>query len=779
MKGYVKERMGNSAKVACMVLACCVLWSETASAGGATETIPEGSRVIKDIIVNGNQRIASETVISYAGIKVGGPYNDEIFSSVVKSLFKTGFFGDVAVTANPDTDVVVISLQENPIINRIVFEGNSDISSDNLRNEINLRPRVVYTRTKVQQATERLLEIYRRSGRFSARVVPKIIERADNRVDLVFEVDEGKVTRVSSIIFVGNRAFPDSVLEGEILTEESRWYRFFSSDDTYDPDRVAYDRELLRRFYLRNGYVDFSVVSDLGELTPDRQSFIITYTLREGKRYQVGKHSVISQVDDLKTIDFSDDIEQDEGDWYSSDEVDLTVQNITDRVGQQGYAFVSVQPRIERNVEKGIVNVNYHLQEGEKIFIERINIVGNKRTLDEVVRRELLVEEGDAFNTELIRRSREELNRLGLFSAVDVRNRPGSVPDSTVIDADVRETATGELSVGAGFSTTDGAIGNLRIRERNFLGKNQDLLFSFNLSSRRQDFDVSFTEPYLLDRKVSGGVDLYRLRRDYEDEAGYISTTTGGGFRFGYRIFPRLTQNWRYSIDSSSIDERNREDSLLSSDDGSTSALTQSLVYDDRNSSFNPTEGFYSNFGVTYAGLGGSFAYWQFTGRMAYYYPFAPDWIGRFQAHGGHIRGARGKVVRTTDRFFIGGDDFRGFEFYGIGPRDNQNDDSLGGETYYVVQYEQGFPIGLPEELGIEGRAFLDFGSLFDVEYEDRDNEFLQTRVHLDKTPRISIGAGVAWSSPFGPVRIYFGFPIKKQPYDRRETLRFTFGTRF
>ena len=306
-----------------------------------------------------------------------------------------------------------------------------------------------------------------------------------------------------------------------------------------------------------------------------------------------------------------------------------------------------------------------------------------------------------------------------------------------------------------------------------------------------------------LTEKLAVGIDLYRLRRDYESEAGYISTTFGTGFRFGYQIFPRFTQSWQYRITSSQIDESSTASPFLSSEDGSISALTQSLTYDDRNSAFNPTEGFYINSNTTYAGLGGTFAYWQFTGRVAYYYPFAPGWIGRFQIHGGHIRGARGKRVRTTNRFFVGGDDFRGFEFYGIGPRDQLTDDSLGGETYYVLQYEQGFPIGLPEELGIEGRAFIDFGSLFGVDYdydalldaEDARNRArglpansmpreqrrmrLAQRLDVDKTPRISIGAGFAWSSPFGPVRIYFGFPIKKQPYDRRETLRFTFGTRF
>ena len=442
-----------------------LLLSSVALAGGAGTGAAEGTgnnnntadiRTIKNIIVSGTQRIAAETVISYAGIEVGGFYSDEIFSRIVKDLFKTGFFSDVIVTANPETDVVVISIEENPIINQIVFEGNDAISTENLEGEVRLRPREVYTRTKVQQATDRLLEIYRRSGRFSAKIVPKIILRADNRVDLIFEVNEGEVTRVSEILFIGNRDFPDSTLKDEILTREARWYRFFTSDDTYDPDRVAFDKELLRRFYLRNGYIDFTVVSDLGELTPDKESFILTYTVREGERYRFGKAQVVSQLEELASVNFSAAIEQEEGDWYSSDDVDATVDSITEIVGQRGYAFISVQPRIERDVENRIVDVNYYLQEGEKIFIERININGNKRTLDEVVRRELSIVEGDAFNTDLIRRSREDINRLGLFSSVDVRNRPGVSPDSTVLDVGVKETATGELSVGAGFSTTDG-----------------------------------------------------------------------------------------------------------------------------------------------------------------------------------------------------------------------------------------------------------------------------------------------------------------------------------
>ena len=783
-----------------------------------------GGGTIRDIVVTGNQRISASTIKTYAGMEVGGDYSDEMFSDVVKNLYETGFFVDVTVRLDETKDgVVVIMVEESPIINRIVFEGNDDIKTENLENEIGLTPREVYTRSKVQKATERLLEIYRRSGRFSATVRPKIIERPDNRVDLVFEIDEDEVTNVSKIIFVGNKAFPDKTLEGEILTEESRWYRFFSSDDTYDPDRVAFDKELLRRFYLRNGYIDFSVVSALGELTPDGKSFIVTYTLREGERYRVGKVSTVGQFDEVKDVDFSDVLEQEEGDWYSSDDVDATINSLNERMGELGFAFVAVRPRIQRDQENSIVDVRYSLEEGEKVFIERINIIGNKRTLDEVIRRELLVSEGDLFNAELVRQSREELSRMGLFSNVDVRNRRGTSSDHTVLDIDVQETATGELSLGAGFSTTDGALGNLRIRERNFLGKNQDILFSFNISNRRQDFEVSFTDPYVFDRRISTGIDLYNLERDYESEAGYTSRSFGGALRTGYRILPRLSQDWRYSIEDTTIDRVDSRDvrgfsisgtgtspvyermgemfrdtiGVIENDDGLTSSITHSLTYDDRNSFFNPTEGLYARARITYAGLGGRFAYWKYEGRIAFYHPFAPGWVARLQINAGHIQGTRGKTVRPEDRFFLGGDDFRGFEFYGIGPRVRSSLSSRGGNTYYVAQLEQSFPLGLPQELGIEGRAFADFGSLFDVDGEclvettnTGTNAMTESRrrctdsdleqvYFLDKSPRFSIGVGVAWSSPFGPVRIYYGFPVKKKHYDRREQLRFTFGTRF
>ncbi|MFQ5954043.1 MAG: outer membrane protein assembly factor BamA, partial [Kiloniellales bacterium] len=427
--------------------------------------------IVEEIRVDGNQRIEAETVRSYMAVKVGDQFDPQKVNQSLKDLFATGLFADV--TLRREGTVLVVHVVENPIINRLAFEGNTRITDETLEQEVQLRPRQVYTRTKIQNDVKRILEVYRRSGRFAATVEPKVIQLPQNRVDLAFEIDEGPVTGVSRINFIGNDNFSDSKLRSVIQTKETRWWRIFSTEDNYDPDRLTFDRELLRRFYLSEGYADFRVVSAVAELTPDRRDFFITFTVEEGERYKFGKVEIVSQFEDLDLEALQREIKTFEGDDYNADLVEESIDNLTDAVGDLGFAFVDIQPLIDRDRENRVIDLTYEIQEGPRVFVERIDIIGNFRTLDEVIRREFLLVEGDAFSTAKLRRSRQRINNLGFFSKVELTTIPGSAPDKTIIQVEVEEQSTGELSIGAGFSTEDGPLGDISIRERNLLGKGQ------------------------------------------------------------------------------------------------------------------------------------------------------------------------------------------------------------------------------------------------------------------------------------------------------------------
>jgi len=725
-----------------------------------------------DIIVVGNQRIEASTILSYMDIEIGASITRSRLNQALKTLYGTGLFSDVNIVRDGDTLVVQVS--ENPIINRLVFEGNEDISDETLESEIQLRPRVVYTRSKVQNDTKRILELYRRSGRFAAKVDPKVIKLPENRVNLVFEIREGGVTRVERINFIGNRRFSGSTLQGVILTKEKRWYRFFSSDDTYDPDRLTFDRELLRRYYLKNGYADFRVVSAVAELAPTKDSFIITFTLEEGNRYRVGAVEVTSLISELEDKNLIAEVASEPGDWYDAEDLEETINNLTYYAGQFGYAFVDVRTRVKRDREQHALDINYIVNEAPRVYVEEINIFGNKRTLDKVIRREFKLVEGDAFNTAKLRRSQQLVRSLGIFERVEVTNTPGSGPDRTVINVEVAERATGELSIGAGFSSTDGPLGTSSIRERNLLGRGQDLKLAFSISGKTQEIDLSFTEPYFLDRNLAAGFDIFRITKDLQTESGFDEESIGFILRASYRVIGDLRQTWNYTLRRDKLTDLSASTSRFISErrrDTTTSSVAQTLTYDQRNDRVDPSDGYLLQLTTAYAGLGGNVNFFSVVGTGAVYYPLAPQWVGSIGGRVGKIIGL-GEDVNISDRFFVGGDNLRGFENSGIGPRDISTEDALGGNEFFTLQAELAFPIGLPKELGITGNVFSDIGTLTGI--DDSGSNL------VDKDSiRASVGAGFAWRSPFGPVRLYIAHAVLKEDFDETEVFRFSFGTRF
>lgn len=732
----------------------------------------EPPRTIREIVVEGLQRSTPDSVRSYLLVQEGDPFDEARIDRSLKSLFATGRFADVSI--REDGDRLIVTVVENPTVNRVAFEGNGRINDETLEAEVILKPLGVYTRSAVESDVRRILTLYRRSGRFGATVEPKIIELPQNRVDVVFEINEGDVTGVETIRFVGNKEFSDSTLRSVIRTKESRWWRILSSDDTYDPDRLSLDRELLRRFYLKEGYADFQVVSAVAELAPDREAFFVTFTIEEGERYRISRIDLTSTLPGLEAEELRDVVDIEADDWYDAEAVETTIDQITEEVGNRGFAFVEVQPKLERNRDEKTIAIGFDVSEGRRVFVERIDITGNVRTLDKVIRREFRLAEGDAFNAAKLRRSRQRIQDLDFFEKVTVEEKPGSAPDRAVVDVQVEEKSTGALSLGAGFSTGSGFLGDISIRERNLLGRGQDLRASLLIGQRQQQVDLAFTEPYFLDREIAAGFDVYYIQVDRQDESSFDTTTLGTDLRARYPITESLSQGWRYSLRRQKIEDVPDDASVFVKEaEGAdiVSEVSHNLTYDRRNSRINPTDGYFTRLTTDVAGLGGSVAYMRNRLDTGFFYPLAEQWVLSLTTGTGYIFGL-GEDVRLLDRFFIGGSNLRGFADDGVGPRDTDTDDALGGEIFYTGSVQVTFPLGLPDELQIRGRAFTDVGSSWDLADDG-------PQVADESSPRVSVGTGITWVSPLGPIGVDAGFAILKEEFDDTEILRVNFGTRF
>ncbi|MDH5187922.1 MAG: outer membrane protein assembly factor BamA [Rhodospirillaceae bacterium] len=728
--------------------------------------------VITEIVVEGTARVEPETIRSYLLVREGDGFDPLRIDRSLKSLFATGLFADVSIGREGSS--LVIKIVENPVINRIAFEGNKRVKDEDLNREISLKPRLVYTRTKVQNDVNRIQEIYRRDGRFAVTVEPKIIQLDQNRIDLVYEINEGSLARVQNIRFIGNDAFDDSDLRDVIRTVETRWYRFLTSDDTYDPDRVSFDKELLRKYYLANGYADFNVLSAVAEMTPNRENFFITFTIEEGERYRFGDITTDISLEGIKPENLKDAIVAEKGSWYNSENVDKTVDALIDEVGTLGHAFVSVTPRPERDMENHTINVVFEVAEGPRVFVERINVIGNSRTLDEVIRREFRLVEGDAFNTAKLSTTIKRINDLDFFKKVDVTSAHGSSVDKSVINVEVEEKSTGALSLGLGYSSDSGPLFNFGVRERNLLGKGQSIDLNASLSGNKSNVTLSFTEPYFMNREVAAGFDIFHSTADNQKTSSYSTTQTGFALRAGYPITEMLKQSWAYTLKSSKVENvKSTASDAIKAQEGTRthSEVSHVLLYDKRNSTTRPTDGYFLRMNNDLAGLGGDVSYLRNRFTVGHFYSFKKGWTLSTSGSIGIIS-ALSKDLTINDRFFLGGSSLRGFAPGGVGPRDKVTRDSVGGEFIYNGGVDLTVPLGLPPELGISGKAFSDFGSLSVV--NPSSTNYLD-----DGSIRASVGLGMEWVSPIGPLSIEYGIPVAKETYDKTEKFRINFGTRF
>ncbi|WP_310318389.1 outer membrane protein assembly factor BamA [Aminobacter aminovorans] len=748
--------------------------------------------VVNRVEVRGNQRVDADTVRNYITIKPGKSFSNTDIDDAVKALFGSGLFSDVRI--NQVGSTLVVQVSEYQVVNNVLFQGNKKLKDAALGGAIQLKPRGAFSQAALEADAQSIKEAYKRVGRDDVTVGTKIMDLGENRVNVVFEINEGGRTKIAAINFVGNDAYGDRRLADIISTKRSSFLSFMLRDDIYDEDRLRADEEALRRFYYNHGYADFQVVSAFGELDEATNQYTITITVDEGQRYTFGDVSVESSIPEVDGASLQRLVETRKGDVYNAKDVEDSIIAITENVAGAGYAFAKVTPRGDRNFETRTISVVYTVDQGAKAYVERIEIRGNERTRDFVIRREFDVSEGDAFNQVLIQRAKKRLEALNFFERVEVSTAPGSQPDQVVLVVDLVEKSTGEFSIGAGYSTGGDNAGPSvegSITERNFLGRGQFIKFSAGGGKNSRDYSFSFTEPYFLGRRIAAGFDVFRQTRKYDH---YDSDVTGGTIRFGLPITNNISTQLAYNI---SQEEYSLSDDCVTGGvydplkcnislairDGVKdspwikSSVSGTLVYNTIDDMKNPRNGIYANFTTEVAGLGGDAKFVKVTGRASYYQTLSEelDIVGLVSVGGGHIMGFGDDGLRVFDQFKSNDRMIRGFKYNGIGPRDVGTNEHLGGTTYFNASAETQFPIPVvPESFGLRGAFFADAATLYGSKVTG-----VNFGTSTDMELRASVGVGLLWASPFGPLRIDYAVPVKKVDGDETQEFNFGISTRF
>jgi outer membrane protein insertion porin family len=816
--------------LSCVVLAGILVGVEcvAVASSGAALAQSVNSQAVNSIVVEGNRRVEADTVRSYFKPGPGGHLGPEQIDDALKALYATGLFSDVRI--NPAGGRVVVSVVENPVINRVAFEGNKKAKDDQLKTEVQSKPRGTLSKPTVQADVQRIIEIYHRSGRFDVTVVPKIIDLPNNRVDLVFEITEGNKTGVKDIVFVGAHAFSNGRLKDIIKTSESNWLSFLQTTDIYDPDRVEADRDLLRRFYLKYGYADVRIVSAVGEYDPAKKGFVITFTIDEGSQYHVGTVDVVSNVKAIDPISLRGSLKLNAGDVYNADLVEKTVEAMTIEAAKRGYAFANVRPRGDRKFETKTINLAFVIDEGQRAYIERINVRGNIRTREYVIRREFDIGEGDAYNRALVDRAERRLKNLNFFKSVKITNEPGSAPDRVVINVDVEESPTGEFSISGGYSTSDGFISEVSVADRNLMGRGQYAKASVSYGQYSRGVDLSFVEPYLLGYRMAGGIDLFWKESMPTSYVSYGTNTYGTNLRLGFALSEELSLTPRYSIYRQEVTLPTTFNDCISSNnalinggpgvnatneaDGVSdtnvpggcyangeaalpvrielangpvlvSMPGYTLAYNTVDNIKSPSSGLYAEIKQDFAGVGGDVHFIRSSFDVRNYYELISDVVGVIHLQGGQVSSWGGYGMRMLDNFQMGPNLVRGFAPAGIGPRDESpgsiTNDALGGTMYWGASFEAQTPLYfLPKEVGIKMATYVDAGSLWGYKSETYWNVTgEQLTVADNNSIRSSVGVGLIWDSPLGPLRFDFAYALTKQSYDRTQIFRFSGGTKF
>ncbi|KJC39959.1 outer membrane protein assembly factor BamA [Bradyrhizobium sp. LTSP857] len=808
---------------------------------------PAAAQAAEAIVVEGNRRVEAETVRSYFTPKAGGQLDQATIDDGLKALIATGLFQDVKVSRSGGH--VVVSVVENAVIGRVAFEGNKKIKDEQLSAEVQSKPRGTYSRAMVQSDTLRIAEIYRRSGRYDVRVTPEIIEQPSNRVDLIFTVEEGVKTGVKSIEFIGNSAYSAARLRDVIKTHESNLLSFLGNNDIYDPDRVEADRDLIRRFYLKNGFADAQIVAALTEYDPDKKGFLVTFKIEEGQQYRVGTVDFRSGIANFDANSMRTFSRVNVGSLYNVELLEKSTEEMQIEASRRGYSFAVIRPSGDRNFEAHTVSVVFNIDEGPRTYIERINLRGNTRTRDYVIRREFDLSEGDAYNRALVDRAERRLKNLDYFKSVKITTEPGSSSDRVILIVEMEEKSTGDFSISGGYSTTDGALAEVSVSERNLLGKGLYAKASVTYGQYARGVSLSFVEPYLLDYRIALGVDTYWRQQLSNSYTSYGVTTVGFSPRLGFALREDLSLQLRYSLYQQSIslasiynncnnnaantslafnptpayiknilggvDPTNATDSgvygygcygdgestlpvrkELANGPTLTSAVGYTLNYNTLDNNKNPTDGLLIDFRQDFAGVGGDVTNLKTAVDTKYYTPLVSEIVGVIHLQSGILNKIGDNDLRMLDHFQMGPNLVRGFASNGIGPRDityasyGAVGDALGGTKYWGASMELQMPFWfLPKEVGLKGAVYADAGSLWG--YQGPTSWAATGEVNTKACPtcglqyddssvvRSSVGVGLIWASPFGPLRFDYAVPITKGKYDIVQEFRFGGGTSF
>jgi outer membrane protein insertion porin family len=739
------------------------------------------AETIRHIRVQGNERIEVETVLSLLTLHVGQAYSQEEADASLKALYNAGMFAHATIT--PEGDKIVVKVKENPMISKIAFEGNKRVKTDVLQKEMMLRPRMVLTQARVRQDTARIADIYRKSGRYAVQVTPKVIELPENRVNLIYEIAEGNKTPILKLFFAGNRQYPDSSLRDVVQSHEDRWYRFFSSASTFDQDRLEHDKMLLTRFYQSQGYADFAVRSVKSVLTPDNKGFYVTFTVEEGVSYNIASVEVESAISEVKVAELRSVITVKPKTLYNIEDIDESVDKLTDFLGDKGYAFTDVSPVLERDAEHNTIRLTFKVEEAPKVYIDKINITGNTRTHDKVIRREMAIAEGDPFNFSKIRRSKEKIDDLNYFKQAEVKPSQKDAADRVDLEVQVKEKATGSVTLAVGVSSMDGALATIGFNETNFLGRGQEVSASVGKSKYNFDLGFGFTQPYFMDTPLAAGFDVAHNSSRPRQGHRYYSQTDGLTLRGSYALTDRLQHTVFYTIQRMHFKNDGELITRLAIQEmlgrRIKSSVGQRLFYNRLNSSSNPTKGYFLTASQEFSGVGGNTHYLKHVAKAGLFVPFIKNRIvAQFTAGAGYIQALKGRTVLLDDRFQLGGDELRGFEYNGIGPRERLANgawgEPIGGRLRYNMRAQLNLPTGLPEEYGVKWFPFIDAGSVLMPELS---KGMARSDIISSSRMRISTGVGIGWASPLGSITISYGKALKKEKYDVTDTIQFSFGT--
>jgi outer membrane protein insertion porin family len=731
---------------------------------------------VRRISISGNKRIETSTVQNYLGLRVGDECNAVNQNKVIKNLYATSMFENINVHCENGT--LFVSVIESPFITKVEFRGNNKIKTSILSKELLTHAGESMSKAKVRHDIDRILEMYKKSGRFAVAAESKIENWGDG-VKVIFEISEGPKAAIRRIYFAGNDNYRSSELRSVIMTKETAWWKFMDTNDTYDPERMEYDKELLKNFYQSVGFADVRVISATAELSSTKEYFTATYSIEEGAKYQFGDITVDNKISDIDTALVTKLINVKKGQTFNMSALEKIADKISETMNNLGYPQVSVYPDLKKNSANGVADVIFVVERADKAFINQIIISGNTKTSEEVIRREFSIQEGDAFNRARIERGDRNLRNLDYFDPkITLTSTPTKKPGRYNLNVGVIEKSTASIDFGVGYNTAEGPFGNLAFNERNFLGKGQYLSASTHKARKSTSYALGLTDPHFMGKDLSIGGQVFNIKsgksgRSWgEDGQPYSLDTVGAKTSLGYVLAEDLTHDIDYTIkrDKMTVDQQTSS-IFISEEVGTytTSAIGHTLTYDRADNRIIPKNGYIISGSQAYAGLGGKNHYLKHDVDAKLFYSFMNNKITmKFGGEVGDIRGTGGRKVRISDKFQVGGRNLRGFAPSGIGPRDKRTKEALGGLQYYTGTAELNFPVGFPEEMNFTAAVFADIGGLWGMDYR-KTNLYAKTDINDNKKPRVSAGVGFVWLTRIAPIKVYWGQALKKQHYDEQQ----------